>query len=64
MIKFTSLFKKVPILTLMAEELHEAQVNLLISQTGLEYSKSMVDYHRARIDRLKKSMEEATKKQE
>lgn len=35
-----------------ATELSEAYLELLTAQTGVEYSKSMVDYNVARIDRL------------
>jgi hypothetical protein len=53
-------FGKPNVLRMKAEELLEAEINLLKAQSGMEYAKSMVLYHTTRIERLKLDISKST----
>ena len=48
---------------LAVKELEEAKRELLLAQSGVEYATNMARYHQARIDRLKRVVNESTKSQ-
>ena len=45
---------------LIAKELADAERQLLVAQTGMEYSTAMATYHTQRIIRLRKLISEVT----
>ena len=51
--KFISNIGKPDLLSMKVNELLEAEVNLLKSQSALEYTQSMVAYNTGRVKRLK-----------
>lgn len=55
-----SIFKTPTAVELAIDELAEAKRELLRSQTALDYSKHMVNYHTDRIIRLSEYVENAT----
>jgi len=50
--KLTVIFKKPTAAVLAQMELEEAQRDLLVAETGLDYARSAVDYNHQRIARL------------
>jgi hypothetical protein len=50
---FGTLFKPMTPLQAVANELAEAELQLLKAETGVEYAQALVDYNKARVNRLK-----------
>lgn len=51
--QFRKMFNQLTPAELMAQELAEAERELLAAQTAVDYANAMVAYQKARIDRLK-----------
>ena len=51
--QFRKMFNQLTRAELMAQELAEAERELLVAQTAVDYTNAMVAYQKARIDRLK-----------
>lgn len=52
-------FRTPEVLTVASRDLKEAELDLLQAQTRMEYSVSMLSYHTARVNRLRKLVGEA-----
>lgn len=58
------LFKRPSAQVLIIQEIEEAKASLLEAMTGKDYACAMVDYHLARIERLKKMIREEQEEKE
>lgn len=58
---FRAMFKRITPLQAIANELAEAEMELLKAETGVEYAQALVSYNKNRVKRLRNYMADMNK---
>lgn len=58
---FKTMFKRITPLQAIANELAEAEMELLKAETGVEYAQALVSYNKNRVKRLRNYMADMNK---